>query len=70
MTRPDALVIFVERASARAQLVCEGLMPLIEAVDELQLAAERTGLIDKLGQDTVQKIMATAFASAWRLYDG
>jgi hypothetical protein len=34
---------------------------LHEAVDELQAAAERDGLVDWLGQDTIQAIMAEAF---------
>ena len=53
--------IFRERCEARAMLVANGLMPLIEAVDGLQAAAERAGLVDELGQDAVQKIMAESF---------
>jgi hypothetical protein len=60
------LEIFKERCEARCLLVAGGAMPLIEAVDGLQLAAERTGLIDKLGQDEVQRIMGESFAR-WRL---
>ena len=40
-------------------------MDMQPAVDGLQAAAERTGLVDELGQDTVQQIMAEAFAR-WR----
>ena len=36
-------------------------MDLHEAVDELQAAAEATGLVDERGQDAVQAIIAKAF---------
>jgi len=40
-----------------------GEYSLHEAVDVLQLdAAERAGLLDDLGQDRVQQIMAQAFS--------
>jgi hypothetical protein len=58
---PDQLVCFRERCSARALLVAEGVLDLLTAVDELQAAAERTGLIDRIGQDAVQAIMSAAF---------
>jgi hypothetical protein len=64
--QPGPLVVFLARCEARADLVSRGYMDLLEAVDGLQLAAERTGLVDELGQDGVQKIMADAFAR-WRL---
>ena len=41
--------------------VCE--FDLHEAVDVLQADAERAGLIDQLGQDRVQQIIADAFHS-------
>jgi hypothetical protein len=63
--QPSALDVFTARASARAHLVSCGYMDLVEAVDGLQLAAERTGLVDELGQDAVQLVMAAAFAR-WR----
>jgi hypothetical protein len=60
------LEVFIWRCQARASLVASNMMELQSAVDGLQLAAERTGLVDELGQDGVQKIMADAFAR-WRL---
>ena len=34
---------------------------LPEAVDQLQYDAKRDGLVDRIGQDGVQQIMAAAF---------
>jgi hypothetical protein len=58
----DALAVFELRAAARAPLWAEGELDLHDAVDALQASAERDGLIDRIGQDAVQAIMATAFA--------
>ena len=60
--RADPLAAFELRCWARAKLVAEGELSMSEAVDELQAAALRDGLIDKLGQDAVQQIMAREFA--------
>lgn len=38
-----------------------GELDLHEAVDELQAAAVVSGLVAKLGQDEVQRLMAEAF---------
>jgi hypothetical protein len=59
--RIDPLTVFKARAEARALLwkCCE--FDLHEAVDILQADAERAGLIDQLGQDRVQQIIADAF---------
>ena len=59
--RIDPLTVFKARAEARALLwkCCE--IDLHEAVDILQNAAERAGLIDQIGQDRVQQIIADAF---------
>jgi len=57
----DPLTVFELRAWARARLYAENILTLGEAVDVLQVAAERIGLIDNIGQDRVQKIIATAF---------
>src|SRR5262249_45447928 len=54
--------VFTTRCQARASFVCLGDMDLIEAVDELQAAAVATGLVEKIGQDAVQAIMAEHFA--------
>lgn len=57
-----AVDIFHERAEARAILVEACVFDLQDAVDGLQADAERTGLVDDIGQDAVQKMMADAFA--------
>jgi hypothetical protein len=53
--------IFRERCEARAILYEAAQLSLHEAVDELHADAERTGLVDMLGQDAVQAIIAEAF---------
>jgi hypothetical protein len=67
-TRPKAEVglvdVFRARAEARALLVQLGELGLHDAVDVLQSDAERDGLVDALGQDALQQILATAFAGA------
>jgi hypothetical protein len=60
--RPDLLEIFRMRCEARAHLCAAGLHTVQGSVDTLQQAAERYGLVRKLGQDRVQEIMAEAFA--------
>jgi hypothetical protein len=59
--RPSALEIFVARAEARALLWQAGEFDLHQAIDELQTAAERDGLVTVLGQDAVQEIISKAF---------
>jgi hypothetical protein len=58
--RVDVLDAFIERARARAYLYSIGELTLHEAVDELQQSAEQTGLVNRIGQDAVQGILATA----------
>jgi hypothetical protein len=53
--------IFELRCWARARLCAEGMIELGEAVDVLQSGAERDGLVDSIGQDAVQEILAAAF---------
>jgi hypothetical protein len=60
---PDPIEVFRERCEARALLFVHGQMSLHEAVDRLQAAAERGGLIDCIGQDEVQAVMSAAFAA-------
>jgi hypothetical protein len=57
----DPLLVLRARAEARAQLwaACEFDMP--EAVDPLQAYAIASGLVDRLGQDEVQRVLAIAF---------
>ena len=59
--RLDPLTVFKARAEARAYLWSACEFDLHEAVDELQAAAERDGLIEAIGQDAVQAIMHDAF---------
>jgi hypothetical protein len=54
--------IFRERCEARAMLVANGHMSLIEAVDGLQESAAAQGLLKRYGQDEVQQIMSESFA--------
>jgi hypothetical protein len=61
----DPLEVFKERCWAKALLVKEGHLDLIDAVDALQNAAVAYGLVpDGRAQDEIQRIMADAFA--WR----
>jgi hypothetical protein len=59
--RPSALAVFIACAEARALLWQVGEFDLHEAIDPLQDAAERDGLVAKLGQNKVQAILAKAF---------
>jgi hypothetical protein len=56
-----ALATFKIRCEARADLVAACLMDFHEAVDGLQAAAIAYGLVEEIGQDAVQHIMAEAF---------
>ena len=59
--RPSSLKVFIARGKARALLWQAGEFDLCQAVDELQAAAERDGLVTLLGQDAVQEIITVAF---------
>jgi hypothetical protein len=59
---PDPLVVFLARAEARAHLVAAGLYTLQESVDTLWASAERDGLVDKFGADSIQWHLSEAFA--------
>ena len=59
--KPSTLKVFIARAEARALLWRCLEFNLHDAVDVLQAAAERDGLIAKLGQDAVQLILRDAF---------
>jgi len=56
--------VFYLRCEARADLVAACLMDFRDAVDGLQAAAVRYGLVTEIGQDGVQAIMAEAFRRA------
>jgi hypothetical protein len=60
--RPSPLEVFIARAEARALLRQANEFDLHQAVDELQAAAERDGLVDQIGQDAVQEIISKVFA--------
>ena len=57
----DPLDCFAARAEARAYLWSIGEYDLAKAVDALQAAAVRDGLINQIGQDGVQAMLADAF---------
>ncbi len=59
----DPLTVFIERCWARAFLVTAGEMTKVEAVDGLQRSAAESGLVNTVGQDAVQCIMAQCFWS-------
>lgn len=63
----DPFLAFFERASARAYLWAIGEYELSEAIDVLQAHAVRDGLIDQIGQDAVQAILADAFRPFWEV---
>ena len=56
-----SVLAIAARAEARAILWSECVLDLHDAVDVLQADAKRDGLIDHLGQDRVQQIIADAF---------
>src|ERR1700693_1259084 len=53
---------FVECCDTDAWFVANGWISVLTAADNLQNLAERWGLIEEIGQDAVQVIMADAFA--------
>src|SRR6185503_2763364 len=57
------LTVLTLRAWARARLWQAGDLDLHGAIDMLQAAAVRDGLVANVGQDRVQEIMAAAFAA-------
>ncbi len=59
-------LVFGARCEARALLYAAGELSLHEAVDVLQDDAVTSGLMDAIGQDSVQAILATAFRKARR----
>jgi hypothetical protein len=57
----DPVDAFEARCDARAYLWSIGDLDLHDAVDVLQVDAERDGLVDHLGQDFIQEILSAAF---------
>ena len=62
MSAPAPLDAFELRCQARALLWHAAALELADAVDKLQRDAERSGLVEQIGQDGVQQILADAFA--------
>ena len=60
--RPSAIDVFRERCEARAILVNACIYDLQDAIDGLQADAVRTGLVDEIGQDPIQRMIAEAFS--------
>jgi hypothetical protein len=61
--RADPIVVFNLRCESRAKLWRAGEIDLHTAVDELQQAAEASGLVAAIGQDELQTLMAAAFGA-------
>jgi hypothetical protein len=59
---PSPLCVLVARAEARALLYAAGEFDLPDAVDPLQAFAAESGLVDEIGQDAVQAILAAVFS--------
>jgi len=57
----DPLDVWLERVQAQAYLVSVGEIALQDAFDRLQIDAKRDGLVDELGQDEIQRILAIVF---------
>jgi hypothetical protein len=68
--RVDPLSAFRLRAWARAYLWSVGEYDLHTAADHLQRVAERDMLIERIGQDQVQSIIAGAFLPFREVGDG
>lgn len=58
------LELFAIRASEVAERVFAGQMAFLDGVDMCFSAAEWSGLVDAIGVDDVQRLMAAAFSSA------
>lgn len=57
----DPLDLFFVRSCTMAERVVAGEVLFIEAIDFLWEAAAFAGLVDRVGADLVQHILATAF---------
>jgi hypothetical protein len=58
----DPTDIFRERCAVAALAYASGASTLIDAADDCQAFALRSGVVAALGQDAVQTIIAAAFA--------
>ena len=59
---PRRLEMLTELAADRAVLVRKGVLDLHESVDGLQFLAQAIGLVEAIGQDTVQRLIAGPLA--------
>jgi hypothetical protein len=59
--RASPLAILIARTEARAGLYAACEFDLHEAIDPLQAYAAESGLVDEIGQDAVQQILAKSF---------
>ncbi len=62
--RVDPVEAFRARCKARGLLFVAGELDLHEAVDVLQADAEAGGLVNAIGQDAIQAILAEVFGNA------
>jgi hypothetical protein len=60
--RADLVEVFYDRCARAADDYATGRIALLDAVDDLQAWAETRNVVEEIGQDMVQQIMATAFA--------
>ncbi len=60
------LSLFSNRCEMLAERVAAGRLRLIDAVDLLQSAAELSGLIESVGDNAVQAVLAAAFVGTPR----
>jgi hypothetical protein len=58
------LELFAVRTSELADRVTANQITFIDAIDMAYSAAQWSGLIDSVGDDAVQKVLAAAFANA------
>jgi hypothetical protein len=58
---PDPLDLLYERCLTLADRVLSGQLPFIDAVDMAYSAAEWSGLVDRVGDDLIQLVLADAF---------
>ena len=57
------LALLAIRSRELADRVAAGQLPFIDAVDMAQSAADWAGLVDSVGNDVVQSILAVAFTN-------
>jgi hypothetical protein len=70
MTLQDRVEYFYLRATLRARLVIAGELEFIPAVDELHGIAVRSGIVDEIGIDARQRVLAAGFADVRRVFSG